>query len=101
MNGESTANSMSIQCGDTIDISAVSGFRTQLLEALESGQAIELDASELERADTAALQLLSVFMQEANSQQQAVTWKEPSQALYESAALLGLSKLLHLESDSV
>lgn len=99
MNGQSAdVDSVCIPCGDSIDISVVAGFRTQLLEALGSGKSIELDASELERADTAGLQLLSAFIQEADSQQQTITWKDPSPALCESAALLGLSEFLHLDS---
>jgi len=88
-------DSSCIQCGETMDIAAVTEFRTQLMEALETRQALTLDASKVERADTAALQLLSTFIQDADSQQQVVQWKDPTQALRQSAALLGLSELLH------
>jgi ABC-type transporter Mla MlaB component len=52
----------------------------------------------VERADTAALQLLGAFFQDANAQKKTVEWKDPSEALCRSAALLGLSEMLHLQA---
>lgn len=95
---ETGAEALRICCGEVLDITSVADFRLQLLEALAAQQSVELDASAVERADTAALQLLSAFMQDAHSQQQAVHWKDPSPALCQSAALLGLSTFLQLES---
>ncbi|MDT8385397.1 MAG: STAS domain-containing protein [Gammaproteobacteria bacterium] len=92
------AEALRICCGEVLDITSVADFRLQLLEALTTKQPVELDASGVERADTAALQLLSAFMQDAHSQQQTVHWKDPSPALRQSAALLGLSPFLQLES---
>lgn len=92
-----------INCEESMDISMVANFRSQFIQALESGQPVVLDASQVERADTAALQLLSAFFHDANAQQQSVEWKSPSEILCRSADLLGLSQLLGLEAglDSV
>ena len=86
-----------IICEDVMDISAVAGLKSQLVEALESGLPVVLDAKQVERADTAALQLLSAFFQDASAKKQDIQWRAPSEALSRSSALLGLSELLHLE----
>ncbi|HEC20228.1 MAG TPA: STAS domain-containing protein [Gammaproteobacteria bacterium] len=86
-----------IDCGTTLDIACVAAFCMQCLAALEVKQKIVLQASELERVDTAALQVLVSLFQGARLQRQAVQWQSPSEALYQSAALLGLSDLLDLQ----
>lgn len=88
-----------IDCGEVIDIATTAELRTQLLAALESKQPVVLDAAQVERADTAALQMLSAFIQDANAQQQTVQWKAPSEALSVSAELLGLLSLLKLSTN--
>lgn len=92
-------DSQVIELSEVMDISATAELRSQLLAALESKKSVILDASQVERADTAALQVLSAFVQDANSQQQTVQWKKPSEALSRSAALLGLSALLNLSTN--
>ena len=88
-----------IVCGEVMDIASMAEFRTRLMTALASKQAVELNASQVERVDTAALQVLSGFVQDAHAQQQSVHWRDPSDALCCSAALLGLSRLLNLQKD--
>ena len=87
-----------INCSESMDISVVEAMQTQLIEALASGQNVVLDAHQVERADTAALQVLSAFFQDAKTQAQKIDWKEPSDALCRSATLLDLSKFLDLET---
>jgi anti-anti-sigma regulatory factor len=86
-----------ISCSESMDISVVAEIQLQLINALESGKTVILDAHQVERADTAALQVLSAFFQDAKTQAQKVAWKEPSDALCRSAALLDLSNVLNLE----
>lgn len=86
-----------IICEEVMDISTVAGIKLQLVEALESGLPVMLDAKQVERADTAALQVLSAFFQEASAKKQDIQWRDPSDALSRSSALLGLSELLQLE----
>ena len=90
------AGTQIIECADVIDISTTTELRTQLMISLESRQSVVLDASRVERIDTAALQVLSAFVQDAYSQKQSVLWKEPSKVLLRSAELLGLSQQLKL-----
>lgn len=93
-----TAEMTQIDCGDVLDIASVAGFREQCLSALVSKQHVQLKADEVERADTAALQVLAAFFQDARAQEQKIQWQAPSQALQDSAALLGLTELLHLQT---
>jgi len=85
-----------LDCGEVMDIAAVAELHTQLQMAREAKQPVVLDASRVERADTAALQMLIAFIQDANAQQQTVQWKAPSESLSVSAELLDLSSLLKL-----
>ncbi len=91
-------NLQEISCGEIMDITIVANFSTLFIQALKSGHAVVLDAQHVERADTAALQLLCAFFNDARTQQQDIQWKNPSDTLCHSAALLGLSKMLNLET---
>ncbi len=85
-----------IECAEVMDISGVAEFHARCLEALETQQNLLLKASEVDRIDTAALQVLGAFIQDANTRQQTVQWESPSEPLCHSAALLGLSEMLCL-----
>ncbi|VAX00067.1 hypothetical protein MNBD_GAMMA19-222 [hydrothermal vent metagenome] len=85
-----------IECAEVLDISGVAEFHARCLEALETQQHLMLNASQVDRVDTAALQVLSAFIQDANTRQQTVQWETPSEPLCQSAALLGLSEILCL-----
>jgi anti-anti-sigma regulatory factor len=81
-----------------LDITGVAAFREQCQSALETEQDVRLKADELERADTSALQVLAAFFQDATAHNKSVQWQGTSEALRESAALLGLTELLHLNT---
>ena len=86
---------------EIVDISGISAFRSQLLEVLQGDKPVQLIAEKVERIDTAALQVLSAFFQEARSLDKSVGWQNPSEALCYSARLLGLEKIMSLETASV
>jgi anti-anti-sigma regulatory factor len=86
-----------ITCAEVMDIASAAEFQAVLLKALASKQNVLLDASQVQRADAAALQLLSAFFQDANTQKKSVEWKAPSEAFCRSATLLGLTGMLSLE----
>ncbi len=90
------AESTPIQCPPTLDIAAVADFHRQLCEALDAGTALELRAAELERIDTAGLQLLAACCLDAASRNIPVQWVETSGALHEAAARLALADVLQL-----
>lgn len=78
----------------SLDISAVSVLREQLLNALDSARPIAIDASAVERADAAAIQLLYAFVLEARRRAVTVTWRDPSEALQRAARVLGFVDVL-------
>ncbi len=85
-----------IECAEVLDISGVAEFHARCLEALEMQQNVMLNASQVDRVDTAALQVLGALIQDANTRKQTVQWETPSESLCQSAVLLGLSEILCL-----
>jgi anti-anti-sigma regulatory factor len=76
-------------------MAAQTALKEELLGALKAG-AIMLDGAGVERADTAALQLLVVFRRELDKQGGTLSWRASSEALNEAAGLLGLAQILEL-----
>ncbi len=87
-----------ILCSESLDISMAANLHEALKKALDSGTPVNLQARRVERADTAALQLLVAFIRAARSRGVAVSWNEPSAALCRCAALLGLAQALEMPS---
>ncbi|MDE2157220.1 MAG: STAS domain-containing protein [Xanthomonadaceae bacterium] len=67
----------------------------ELLAALDA-RTVKLDGREVERVDTAALQLLTLFKREVDARGGTLSWTGTSDALDEAAGLLGLAKTLEL-----
>lgn len=86
-----------IPCEESLDISTVAELRALLLQALEGKQPVVLEAAEITRIDTSALQVLVAFFQDARAQEIPVRWQAPSEVLRRSASLVGLTKLLELD----
>ena len=84
-----------VTCPSSLDISQVQELHTKFNQVLEAGEPVLLDASMIERVDAAGLQLLCTFIQQAEVNELEVKWQEPSNALQESAKLLGLSDHLN------
>ena len=76
-------------------LAALAAVQAELIEARSAG-AIELDGREVERVDTAALQLLTILRRELDKAGATLTWSGASVALNDAASLLGLAKLLAL-----
>jgi len=87
-----------IVCDEVLDIAIAADLREALLEALRGGQPVTLDGSAVERADTAALQVLAAFFQDARSRGIPVRWHSPSAALLQAATLLGMVDILAMET---
>ncbi len=85
-----------IVCEEMLDISVVGELRAHLLEALAAKHSVTLDGSAVERADTAVLQVLTAFFQDARSQDIPVQWTAASDVLIRSAELLGITDILVL-----
>jgi anti-anti-sigma regulatory factor len=77
-------------------IAAQAALKVQLLDALEQGARVVLDAGEVERVDTAALQLLVLLRRELQARGATLDWRNASAAFNEAAGLLGLARILEL-----
>lgn len=90
------ASKSSLSLGKTLDISAVSGLQERMLKALEKADELELKANNVERVDTAGLQLVLCLRRELMQRGGDVAWKKPSDKIVETARLLGLDSVLGL-----
>jgi len=61
---------------------------------LAEAKSVELDAGQVERVDTAALQLLAAFCRALREAGVSLQWRSASGPLCEAAATLGLSEIL-------
>jgi anti-anti-sigma regulatory factor len=86
-------------CVASLDIRQVSELKQQFLDALGVAQPVTIQAQDIERADTAGLQLLTAFFIDARAKGIRITWDQPSKALLQSARLIGVAGLLELDDD--
>ena len=71
-------------------------LHAQMETLLQSEHDIEIDSSQVEQIDTAALQLLLSFHQALHLAGRQLIWKSPSEQTLASAKLLGLDQSLGL-----
>ena len=93
------AEKLEIDCGDTLTITDVSKLYAELLVPLAEGTPVNLNVSNIERIDTAAVQLIYSFFREAQTQGYAIEWKAPSQAFCHSIQLLGLAEQMNINDN--
>ena len=79
-----------------LDVGETRAAHGTLGEALTRALPLELLASDLERVDTAGLQLLIVFLRAAHERGLHSRWRAVGPALSSGAELLGLSDALEL-----
>ncbi len=95
---EAVDKKLIISCDTNVDISNVADIYQNLNKALNDGRHVEIDASIVERIDTAVLQLFCTFIKKAKSADLSVTWTSVSDSLRTSAELIGLSSELNFPS---
>jgi len=83
---------LSAQC--TIAESAP--LQADLSGLLDKDTPITLDAKELQRVDTAGMQVIAAFVRERNANGRQVQWRNTPPTLLSAARLLGLGTLLGL-----
>ena len=86
-----------VMCSETLDITQAAAMYTQLREALATRQPVTLDATAVQLADTAVLQVMCAFISAARAANIAVTWRQPSAAFCRAAGLLNLHDCLGLQ----
>ncbi|PWK81079.1 STAS domain-containing protein [Fulvimonas soli] len=92
---EDTAQAATIGLPADCRMAAQAALLGELLGALDA-PATALDGRAVERVDTAALQLLTLFRREAAARGRAVTWLGASETLRDAAVVLGLTQALDL-----
>ena len=71
-------------------------LKQSLCAVVDSAQPVTLDATAVERVDTAILQLLCTFVRARVAANLNVVWQGNESPLFEAARLLGLQELLAL-----
>ena len=90
-----------------IDLNSEQGIRDvaelhqRLLQAVEHQHKVTIDASSVERVDTAILQILTAFIIERKKQGKVVEWTSPSEVFYRAASLIDLANHLDLPQPQV
>lgn len=79
-----------------LGIDSVAALKEQLGRVLNQPAKVVLDAAEVTRVHTAALQLFCLFCRDRRAESREVEFARPSPALLSAAALLGASTLLQL-----
>ena len=72
-------------------------LKTSLCALAQETSSVTLDASAVERVDTATMQLLCAFVRDRISRNQSILWRGKSQALQDAVRLLGVAALLGFE----
>jgi ABC-type transporter Mla MlaB component len=73
-------------------------LKKTLVAVKDVAQTVIINASAVERVDTATLQLLCSFVRERVGNDREVTWREPSASIIQASKLLGLTELLCLSN---
>lgn len=79
-----------------LGIESAASLYQQLIEHVDDEAPVVLDAQDVARIHTAALQLFCMFCQDRRSAGRDTRWNHPSEALRSAAALLGVTTLLQL-----
>lgn len=79
-----------------LDIANAGELKQLLTDAFATQAPLQLDASAVERVDTAGMQLLLAFCSTAQAQGRPAEWKKTSPQLHDAARLLGMAAALGL-----
>ena len=81
-----------------ITIAEAAVLKELLLPHIGRKDEINIDGSRVESADTAALQVLLAFVRSARTQGATVRWTRVSDALLNAALLLGIARLVNMQT---
>jgi len=85
-----------LQLHSVQDIGKSQALKNDMLALIKDNDEINIEASEVERIDGSALQLLCTLFQYSKDHNLVVNWINPSDAVIDSATTLGLKKTLEL-----
>jgi anti-anti-sigma regulatory factor len=95
---EGSVSSLPLRLGSTT-LRNVTAFQAELAERLDDSGPVQIDASAVERIDTATLQLLAAFVRDLRADARMVEWTDCSAVLRRAAQSLGLTSALELAVD--
>lgn len=81
---------------ESLTISSADNFKDRLTEYVGKCRSVEIDGSNVELIDTAALQILTSFIIQLQRESVEIRWVGKSDVLVKTAALLGLTGHLNL-----
>lgn len=88
---------LQIELAPIINLSRISTLKAQLDDAVSKNTDVALLGVNVEKVDTAALQLLAVFSEQVRAKGNTLSWIQPSEEVGNVAALLGLESALCLD----
>ena len=80
-----------LDCGEQLNITQLESWYLHCLKILLAGNNVSIDVRRLQRIDTAALQLLYQFQQQAEKYDIEVHWSAMSDSFQDAVSLSGLS----------
>jgi len=89
-------HSKSLRLPAELGIDGIAALKAQLGALLDERKKVVLEAADVERIHTAALQLFCLFCRDRRAAEREVEFARPSPALRSAAALLGASTLLQI-----
>lgn len=92
---DATVSNSPLRLGSTT-LRNVTAFQAELAERLDESGTVQIDASAVERIDTASLQLLAAFVRDLRADHRLVEWTNCSAVLRRAAHSLGLTDALEL-----
>jgi anti-anti-sigma regulatory factor len=95
---EATVSNSLLRLG-SMTLRNVTAFQAELAERLDESGSVRIDASAVERIDTATLQLLAAFVRDLRADARLVEWTQCSAVLRRAAHALGLMDALDLGAD--
>ena len=93
-----SSGTSTIDCGNGLTVATAADMHQKLQEALHDSSTINLKADEVEKVDTAGLQLFVALAKEIERVGGKVVWQEPSEALLQASKTLGLTHSIGLDS---
>jgi anti-anti-sigma factor len=87
-----------LDLGKVLTISQVADWREKLVGVFDLREPIVINGGDIEKIDSAGLQLLVALMKEADATGAKIEWRAASELLKQNASQLGLDGVLHLEA---
>ena len=87
---------MTLKLPAQLIINHVEDIQAQFNDIMDSGDEVVIDISDVEKADTACLQLLCVVQKSLTGIGQTISWQGSSEALVLTAKLIGVKAVLNL-----